>query len=483
MTLETVIGLEVHVQLKTASKLFCRCETAYGADPNSQICPVCAGHPGVLPVLNRRAVELLVRAGLGLGCEIAPHSVFARKQYFYPDLPKAYQISQYDLPLARNGRLEILGEKGERRTIRILRIHLEEDAGKLLHTIGSRELDHSLVDLNRAGIPLAECVSEPDLRSPDEAHAYLTALKQIFQYLGISDCDMEKGSLRCDANISLRPVGQAEYGTKAEIKNLNSFKAVRDALNYEIKRQTDVLSAGGRVKQETRLWDDARHVTESMRSKEEAHDYRYFPDPDLVPLELPREYLDQIRRTLPELPDRKKARFVSDLKLSEYDAGVLVADAALAAYFEEALAVAGQAAAKPVCNWISTELLGRLNASGKSISESPVSPSHLAQLVGLVQSGAITGKVGKDVFQEMFDQGGAPGDIVKAKGLTQVGDEATIARWCDEAIAEMPKAVSEYKGGKETAIGSLIGLVMKKSAGKANPQTVRKLLVERLRQH
>ena len=480
MTLEPVIGLEVHVQLKTKSKLFCRCATTYGAEPNSNICPICCGHPGVLPLLNRDVVELVVRAGLGLGCKITRDSVFARKQYFYPDLPKAYQISQYDLPIVQNGTLAITGADGKTKTVRIHRIHLEEDAGKLLHAVGARELDYSLVDLNRAGIPLAECVSEPDLSTPEEAYAYLTALKQVFQYLDISDCDMEKGSLRCDANISLRPVGHKTLGTKAEIKNLNSFKAVKESLHYEIKRQHEVLNAQGRIIQETRLWDDARQVTVSMRSKEQAHDYRYFPEPDLVPIHVDDAFLDRIRQSLPELPDRKKQRFMNDLKLSDYDAGVLVASRELATYFETALDPAGAENAKPVCNWISTELLGRLNAAGKTIEESPITPKNLAGLVSLVQKGTISGKTAKDVFAEMFDTGGAPDGIVKAKGLLQVGDEATIAKWCDEAIAEMPKAVAEYQAGKERAIGSIVGLVMKKSQGKANPQLANQLLAKKL---
>lgn len=480
MNLEVVIGLEVHVQLKTESKLFCRCSTRFGAEPNSQICPICTGQPGALPYLNKKAVELLVRAGMGVGCQIAPHSVFSRKQYFYPDLPKAYQISQFDLPLAVHGKLEITGDNGKPKTIRIHRIHMEEDAGKLLHAIGARELDYSLVDFNRACVPLAECVSEPDLSSPEEAHTYLTALKAIFQYLDISDCDMEKGSLRCDANISLRPTGHKTLGTKAEIKNLNSFKAVKDALHYEIKRQHEVLNTQGRVIQETRLWDETRGVTESMRSKEEAHDYRYFPEPDLIPVNLGAAFLDEIRSTLPELPEKKKSRYMNDLKLTDYDAMVLVGDKELATYFESAVKVSGPEAAKPVSNWITTELNGKLNAAKKSISESPVSPQALAQLVRLVQKGTITGKTAKDVFAEMFDTGGSPEEIVKSKGLTAVGDEGAIGKWCDEAITEMPKAVEEYKGGKERAIGSLVGLVMKKSQGKANPQLANQILAKKL---
>jgi aspartyl-tRNA(Asn)/glutamyl-tRNA(Gln) amidotransferase subunit B len=480
MTLEPVIGLEVHVQLKTDSKLFCQCPTVFGAEPNSQICPICCGHPGVLPVLNRKVVELIVRAGMGLNCEIAKTSVFSRKQYFYPDLPKAYQITQNDFPIVRQGSLNILDAEGKTKTIRILRIHLEEDAGKLVHTIGSRELDYSLVDLNRAGIPLAECVSEPDLSSPEEAYSYLTLLKQIFQYLDISDCDMEKGSLRCDANISLRPVGHKTLGTRAEIKNLNSFKAVKEALHYEIKRQHEVLNKEGRIVQETRLWDDARQITVAMRSKEQSHDYRYFPEPDLAPIELDDAFLNKVRASLPELPDRKRLRFMTDFKLSDYDAGVLIGDRALADYFEAAVKVAGTEAAKPVCNWIATELLGRLNAINRPITESLISPKQLAELVLLVQKSTISGKSAKDVFAEMFETGKDANTIVEAKGLLQVGDEATIAQWCDEAIAEMPKAVAEYKGGKERAIGSIVGLVMKKSQGKSNPQVVAQILTKKL---
>jgi len=480
MMLEPVIGLEVHVQLKTRSKLFCRCATVFGAEPNSQICPICTGQPGVLPVLNKKAVELLVRAALALGCEITPRSIFARKQYFYPDLPKAYQISQSDRPLSQQGKLQITDGKGRSRTIRVHRIHLEEDAGKLLHAIGAKELPYSLVDLNRAGIPLAECVSEPDIANPEEAHAYLTELKAIFQYLDISDCDMEKGSLRCDANISLRPVGHKTLGTKTEIKNLNSFKAVKDALHYEIKRQAEVLSGGGRIVQETRLWDDAQGVTRSMRSKEEAHDYRYFPEPDLVPIDLSRAMLDAVRAGLPELPQAKRSRFVSDYRLSDYDATVLISDKALAQYFEQAVETAGSDAAKPVCNWLTNELLGRLNAVKKTIAETPVSAPQLGKLVSLVQKGTITGKAAKEVFTEMFDTGGDPEAIVRAKGFDQAVDDSALSRWCDEAIEEMPKAVAEYKGGKERAIGSLVGMVMKKSQGKANPQAVTQRLQKKL---
>jgi aspartyl-tRNA(Asn)/glutamyl-tRNA(Gln) amidotransferase subunit B len=483
MPYEPVIGLEVHVQLKTESKIFCSCSTEFGAEPNSQICPVCTGNPGVLPVLNRRAVEGLVKTALALHGRIAPHSVFARKQYFYPDLPKNYQISQYELPLSEGGHLEIDAEAGLKR-IRIHRIHLEEDAGKLLHAIGSRELDYSLVDLNRAGVPLMEIVSEPDLRTPEEASAYLAKLRTVLRYLGVSDCDMEKGSMRCDANVSLRPVGATALGVKAEVKNMNSFRSVRDALAHEIKRQAAVLDAGERVVQETRLWDQQRGVTESMRSKEEAHDYRYFPDPDLVPLRLDKTVLDAILKDLPELPDKRRTRFEQELGLSPYDAGVLTAEKGLADYYESSLSfiepAARKIAAKPLANWLTTELLGRLNAGKKTLEESPITPKNLAALVRLVQSGTVSGKAAKTVFDEMFTAGGDPEAIVRQKGLTQVEDESQIVQWVEEVIASHAKIVQDIKGGKENAIGSLVGAVMKKSSGRANPQTVNRLLRQKL---
>jgi aspartyl-tRNA(Asn)/glutamyl-tRNA(Gln) amidotransferase subunit B len=480
---EAVIGLEVHVQLKTNSKIFCACPTDFGADPNSQICPVCAGHPGVLPVLNRRAVEGLVKAALALGCRISPRSVFSRKQYFYPDLPKDYQISQADLPLARDGKLDIEADQGPK-TVRIQRIHLEEDAGKLLHAVGNRALDYSLVDLNRTGMPLIEIVSEPDIRTPEEAAEYLAKLRSILRYVGVSECDMEKGSMRCDANVSIRPKGEAKFGTRAEVKNMNSFRSVRDAVEYEIQRQTGLVESGGRVVQETRLWDAQKGLTQSMRSKEEAHDYRYFPEPDLVPLQLDEKFLGEMRRSLPELPDARKARFQESLGLSPYDAGVLTAERPLADYFEAGLGVFGagekKESAKPLANWLTTELLGRLNAAKKEIADSPIPAPHLAELVQLIQKGTISGKTAKAVFDDMFAGAGAPGEIVKKKGLVQVEDESQIAAWVDQAIAEMPKIVADVKGGKAAAVGSLVGAVMKKSAGRANPQTVNKLLRRKL---
>jgi aspartyl-tRNA(Asn)/glutamyl-tRNA(Gln) amidotransferase subunit B len=483
-TYETVIGLEVHAQLKTDSKIFCGCSTEFGAPPNTNICPVCTGQPGVLPVLNGKAVDFIVKTGLALGCAVNKRSVFARKQYFYPDLPKNYQISQYELPVCGKGSLEITAD-GAKKKIGITRIHLEEDAGKLLHAIGNRELDYSLVDLNRTGVPLMEIVSEPDMRTPEEAYQYLSSLKTILEYLGVSDCDMEEGKFRCDANVSIRPAGQKEFGVKAEIKNMNSLKGVKDALEYEIKRQTETLETGGKIVQETRLYDAAKGTTHSMRSKEEAHDYRYFPEPDLVPLELSDDFVDNIRKELPELAGNRTGRLISELGLSEYDAGVITSDKALADFYEKALAAASKAgdlkpAAKPVANWLLNELLGRLNAEGKTIGNSPVTAENLGRLVAAVLDNTISGKIAKTVFDEMVISGGKPADIIKEKGLVQITDESAIGKFCDDAIAENPKAVAEYKAGNERAAGSLVGAVMKKSQGKANPQIVNKLLKEKL---
>lgn len=484
MQFETVIGLEVHAQLKTESKIFCGCPTEFGARPNRNICPVCTGQPGVLPVLNRKAVEYLVRTGLALGCSINRHSIFARKQYFYPDLPKNYQISQYELPLAEHGSLGIEAD-GARKTIGITRIHLEEDAGKLLHAIGNRELDCSLVDLNRTGVPLMEIVSEPDLRSPEEAYQYLVKLKNILEYLGVSDCNMEEGKFRCDANISIRPVGQKAFGTKAELKNMNSFANVRDALAYEVERQTELILSGGKVVQETRLWDAAACTSHPMRSKEEAHDYRYFPEPDLVPLELDEAYIAGIKASIPELAESRRRRLIDECGLSEYDAGVITAERALAEYYEAALKAAAaqlpaEQAAKPLANWLMTELLGHLNAEKKTITESPVAAEQLAGLVVLVLKGTISGKTAKTVFAEMAATGKNPDVIVREKGLLQISDESALAKICAEAVAENPKAVEEFRAGKERAIGSLVGAVMKKTQGQANPQLANKLLKELL---
>ena len=478
---EPVIGLEVHVQLKTKSKLFCSCATDFGAAPNSQICPVCIGSPGVLPVLNKKAVELLVRAGLAFGGRIASHSVFARKQYFYPDLPKSYQISQYEQPLSEGGGVNIEVD-GQVKRIGLTRIHLEEDAGKLLHAIGSRELPYSLVDLNRSSIPLIEIVSEPDLRSSEEAHAYLTQLKAALQYAGVSDCDMEKGSLRCDANVSLRPRGAKEFGTRAEVKNMNSFKSVKEALDFEISRQGDLLSKGQRIVQETRLWDQATGQTFPMRSKEEAHDYRYFPDPDLVPVELSEEFIKGVQGAMPELPEQIRQRFKKDYGLSDYDVSVLTSQKALADYFEEA-ARSGEKRHeiyKGIANWVISELLGRLNAEKKEIANCPVSAPFIAEIAGLVLAGTISGKTAKDLFKEVWETGKSPKEIVASRNLTQIVSYDDIIPFVEAAIQENPKAVEDVKAGKERALGVLVGAIMRKSGGKANPGLVNELLRKRL---
>lgn len=480
---ETVIGLEVHVQLKTNSKLFCACKTDFGAEPNSNVCPVCTGQPGVLPVLNKKAVEGIVKVGLAVGCTINEHSYFARKQYFYPDLPKAYQISQSDQPVCSDGQIQIQSESGPK-TIRIQRIHLEEDAGKLLHAIGSVELPYSLVDLNRSSIPLIEIVSHPDLSSADEAVEYLSILKSTVQYTGVSDCDMEKGSLRCDANVSIRPTGDKKFGTRVEIKNMNSFRAVKDAILHEVARQIELVESGGKVVQETRLWNEAQSATFSMRSKEEAHDYRYFPEPDLVPLKLSGAFLDEIKKNLPELPQARRQRLINDFGLTDYDATVLTNQKELVDYFENGLGTleAGKrkASAKTLVNWITTELMGRLNADSKEITESPVGAQSLAELVDLIQSGTLSGKMGKDVFAELYEKGGSAKEIVKSKGLAQVSDEGELLKFIDEVIKENPKIVEDVKGGKDRAIGSLVGALMKKTKGQANPQLANQLLKKRI---
>lgn len=479
MEYESVIGLEVHVQIKTESKLFCPCAVTFGAPPNTQICPICAGYPGVLPVVNKKAVFSLVKAGLALGCTIREESIFARKQYFYPDLPKNYQISQYEKPLAEGGFLDVPPR------VRITRIHLEEDAGKLLHTVGSLKLEGSLVDLNRAGVPLMEIVSEPDLRSAQQAQDYLIALKRTLQYLGVSDCDMEKGSLRCDANVSIRPKGTQPLGSKVEIKNMNSFRGVRDAIEFEIKRQTRQAESGERILQETRLWDADNQESRSMRSKEQAHDYRYFPEPDILPLLISSEKIESIREELPELAQQKRARLTREYGLTDYDAGVLTGERALADFFERSLAQGTKLTQKPVAklisNWITTELTGRLNESNQSIAESPVTAENLARLVTLIAEETISGKIAKTVFEEMWKSGSEPEKIVKEKGLAQITDEVQIHQWADQAIAQNPKAAQEFRAGKERAIGAIVGTVMKLSKGQANPEIVNRLLNEKLK--
>jgi aspartyl-tRNA(Asn)/glutamyl-tRNA(Gln) amidotransferase subunit B len=471
---ELVIGLEVHCQLATKTKLFCACGTdGFGQAPNTRICPVCTAQPGVLPVLNRRAVELAFQAAMALGCRLASQSIFARKNYFYPDLPKAYQISQYDQPFSEHGKLEI-SVGGVKKTIGITRIHMEEDAGKLVHDQSSG----SLVDLNRAGIPLCEIVSEPDIRSSDEAYAYLVALKEVIQFTGSSRCDMEKGEMRCDANVSVRPVGEKKFGTRTETKNLNSFKNVKDAIDAEFRRQVEVIESGGKITQETRLWDAALQTGRSMRSKEDAHDYRYFPDPDLVPLQADAHWVSGLQASLPELPAAKRARFMADLGLSSYDSEVLTGDKVLADYFEKAVAAAPAGSAKTVSNLLTTEMLGRLNAEGKGASQAPVAPAHLGSLAALIAGGTLSSKGAKDVFAKMWETGKDPKALVAELGLSQVSDDKQIREWVAQALAANPKAAADLKAGKEAAIGSIVGGVMKLSKGKANPALVNQLIKE-----
>lgn len=476
---EMVVGLEVHCQLGTRTKLFCGCTTdGFGMAANTRVCPVCTGQPGVLPVLNRKAVELAFQAALALDCKLAETSIFARKNYFYPDLPKAYQISQYEEPFSQHGGLDIVLKDGTKKRVRITRIHMEEDAGKLLHSIGAEELDYSLVDFNRSCVPLIEIVSEPDIRHSEEAYAYLTALKEVLQYAGVSRCDMEKGEMRCDANVSVMPAGSTKFGTRCEIKNVNSFKNVKDAIEYEYRRQVELVESGGRVVQETRQWDAQRMVTESMRSKEEAHDYRYFPDPDLVPLHADPVWVAKLKASLPELPVARRARLAASFALSAYDAEVLTSDKRLSAFFDEAMVGQPPSFAKPLSNLITTELLGRLNAEGKSVDQSPVTPLMMASLVGLINSSAISSKGAKEVFVKAWETGEDPKALVEKLGLSQVSDEGQVLAWVREALAANAQAAQDIKNGKEQAVGRIVGAVMKLSKGKANPGLVNKLIKE-----
>ncbi len=474
-TYEAVIGLEVHAQMLTETKLFCGCSTKFGAEPNTQTCPVCTGMPGVLPVLNRKAVEFAVKTGLATHCRISPYSRFARKNYFYPDLPKGYQISQYELPICEGGYVEIVVD-GVVKRIGITRIHMEDDAGKNIHEGAGH---YSLVDLNRAGVPLMEIVSEPDIRSPREAAEYMRKLRSILRYLGVCDGNMEQGSLRCDANVSVRPVGQKEFGVKAELKNMNSFRFVEKALEYEIKRQIQVLKEGGKIVQETRLWDSVAGVTQSMRSKEEAHDYRYFPEPDLVPMVTGREIIEAIDSSLPELPDAKRGRFVSAYGLPEYDADLLTSERSIAEWYEEAVKAGGQP--KTVSNWMMGELMRLLNEDGRSIEECPVRPAQLAGMLQLIDNGTISGKIAKTVFEEMYRTGKDAGTVVKEKGLVQISDEGAIEAAIDEIIAKNPAEAERFRAGEEKLMGFFVGQVMKAMKGKANPQLLNELLKKRLR--
>lgn len=471
---ETVIGLEVHVELHTKSKIFCGCSTSFGAPPNTHTCPICLGHPGVLPVLNKQAVDYAMKAAMALNCQIASLSKFDRKNYFYPDLPKAYQISQFDKPVGEHGWIDI-EVNGETKRIGITRVHLEEDAGKLTHVDGGYA---SLVDFNRVGTPLIEIVSEPDIRSPEEARAYLEKLKAIMQYCDVSDVKMEEGSLRCDVNLSLRPFGQKEFGTRTELKNMNSFRGVQLGAEYEESRQEEILESGGQIIQETRRWDDAQGKTISMRSKEEAHDYRYFPDPDLVDLHIDDEWKARIRASIPELPDQRKARYTSEYGLPSYDAEVITSSKKLADFFDESLQYTKDA--KAVSNWIMGELLGYLNANNLDIAEVKITGKGLGEMIGLLEQGTISGKIAKTVFKAMLETGKGAKQIVEEQGLVQISDEGAILAVVDKIIEGNPQSVADYKAGKEKAVGFLVGQAMKETKGKANPGLVNKLILDRL---
>ncbi|PIE62795.1 MAG: Asp-tRNA(Asn)/Glu-tRNA(Gln) amidotransferase GatCAB subunit B [Desulfobacter postgatei] len=474
MAFEPVIGLEVHAQLKTETKIFCNCSTAFGKSPNANTCPVCTGMPGVLPVLNKQAVTFAIKAGLATNCTINRESRFDRKNYFYPDLPKGYQISQFAMPIAEHGFLDIDADETEKR-IGITRIHMEEDAGKLIH---DPVLGKSLVDLNRTGVPLIEIVSEPDLRSAAQAGAYLRKLHAILKYIDVCDGNMEQGSFRCDANISLRPVGQKAFGIRTELKNLNSFKNVEKAILYEIQRQTYVLEEGKQVIQETRLWDPSKNRTASMRGKEEAHDYRYFPDPDLVPLIVDDAWIQEVRSQMPELPDEKKQRFIQEYSLSEYDAGVLTASLDMANFFEQTIKPLKNI--KQAANWTMTTLMGMLNTRGIEINESPLSAQVFSKLLGLLESSRINANAAKIVFEEMVDTGKDPESIVKEKGLEQVSDQGELETMVDEIIKENPKEVQAYREGKTKLFSFFMGQVMKKTRGKADPKVVTPMLKSKL---
>ncbi len=470
---ETVVGLEVHAQLRTASKIFCACSTKFGAQPNTQVCPVCLGLPGVLPVLNERAVRFAVMTGLAVGSTIARRSVFSRKNYFYPDLPKGYQITQYDRPLCTGGGIDIRAGAGWKR-IGLVRIHLEEDAGKSLHPEGKEGVSTTRVDLNRAGVPLIEIVSEPDIRSGAEAYDYLIRLKQILVYLDVCDGNMEEGSLRCDANVSVRPSGAAAFGTKTEIKNLNSFRNVERAIAYETERQIGILESGGRVIQETMLWNADRGSAETMRSKEEAHDYRYFPEPDLQPLDLDAEWIESVRASLPELPHQVRERLTRNFGIPEYDAEVLTETRSLAAYYEEVATLSGNP--KLASNWIMTEVNGIRNKSGQSIEEFPILPDRMGDLVRMVATERISGKIGKQIFELMLTRPEGPEALVQQHGLSPIDDEASLRALAREVIAANPGPAAEVRAGKERTFAYLVGQAMKQSRGRAHPEKIQEAL-------
>ena len=480
---EPVIGLEVHVQLLTASKIFCSCSTRFGAPPNGNVCPVCLGMPGALPVLNRKAVEFATLAAMALNCRINETSIFARKNYFYPDLPKGYQISQYDRPLAEHGFIEVAasGKNAGKKRIGITRVHLEEDAGKSLHEGFPDSDQKTAIDLNRTGVPLIEIVSEPDIATPDEAYKYLTRLKEIILYTGVSDCNMEEGSLRCDANVSVRPRGQKELGTKAEIKNVKSFRFIREALVHEIARQVEVIEAGGKIVQETRLYNSHEGKTYSMRSKEQAHDYRYFPEPDLLPLVVDEKWQAEIAKTLPELPEARRARLVKEYLITEYDAQVLTVSRALADQFEAAARAAKNP--KRVANLVQSELMGRLKAQGIGVEQSPISMKGVAASADLVESGAVSGKMLKELYDLSFERGKDFPEVYEEEGRPQQSsDTSALEKIIDDVVAANPRQVEQYRAGKKTIIGFFVGQVMKASKGHANPQLVNELLVKKMEQ-
>ena len=479
MSYEAVIGLEIHSELKTNTKIFCGCATTFGAEHNTHVCPVCLGLPGVLPTLNKRVLEFAIKAGLALNCEINKFSKFDRKNYYYPDLPKNWQTSQYDLPICENGYVDIVKSNGETKRIRITRIHMEEDAGKLVHSGNTiKDSDTSNVDYNRTGVPLIEIVSEPDMSSPEEARLYMEKVKSILQYIDVSNCKMEEGNLRADLNVSLRPAGSDVLGTRTEMKNINSFKAVEEALTYEIERQEEVLEDGGHIIQETRTWDPDRGITLSMRSKENAHDYRYMPEPDLVPIITTDEEIEAFRKSLPELPDARKARLEEQFGLSAYDAGIITSSREMAEYFDAVIETGADA--KLAANWIMGDLSKNLNAENLEIADSPVDAKRLGEMIGLISKGTISSKIAKKVFEEMWQCPDSPEKIVKDKGLGQITDTKAIEEIVDKVIAENQKAVDDYKSGNKKAIGALVGQVMKQSKGKANPQTVNQILAQKL---
>ena len=479
MKYEAVIGLEIHCELKTKTKIFCGCATGFGAEQNTHVCPVCLGLPGVLPTVNRRVVEFGIKAGLATNCTINPYSKFDRKNYYYPDLPKNWQTSQYDLPIAEHGWVDI-DVDGKKKRIRLTRIHMEEDAGKLVHS-GTTIKDSitSNVDYNRTGVPLLEIVSEPDMSSAEEARIYMEKIKSIMEYIDVSNCRMEEGNLRADVNVSIRPAGSQELGTRTEMKNINSFKGLVDAIDYEIERQTEVLEDGGHVVQETRTWDPARGITLSMRSKENAHDYRYMPEPDLPPIITSDETIEKYRAELPELPDARRARYEKDYGLGDYDAAMITSTRAMAEYYDAVIATGADP--KLAANWMMSDLSKKLNEEGITIEKSPVDAQRLGEMIQLIMKDTISGKIAKKVFTEMWTNPDAPEKIVKDKGLVQITDTGAIESAVDAAIAANPKAVAEYQGGKKKALGALVGQVMKATKGKANPQMVNKMLVEKLK--